>query len=59
MIKRSLIVSIVVGTLLTLINQGDILLVRDWEPSFVWKLPLTYTVPFLVANIAVLLNSRG
>ena len=59
MLKRSLLVSIVVGTLLILINQGDLLLVGDWKSSFFWKLPLTYTVPFLVATTAALLNSRG
>ena len=45
---RSLWVSLIVGTVLNLINQGDRLaagLPPDWG-----KLVLTYVVPFLVAS---------
>ena len=47
-VKRSLWVALVVGTLLNLINQGDRLAAGaapDWG-----KLALTYAVPFLVAS---------
>ncbi|MCZ6535271.1 MAG: nitrate/nitrite transporter NrtS [Chloroflexi bacterium] len=58
MLKRSLMVCLVVGTALTLINQGDILVAGEWRASFFWKMPLTYATPFMVATLGALLNSR-
>lgn len=46
--RRSLIVAIVVGTALNAINQGPEMLHGRWP--VVWKLALTYVVPFLVAS---------
>jgi hypothetical protein len=46
--RRSLLTTLVVGSFLNLINQGDALLRADainW-----WKLLLTYCVPFCVAT---------
>lgn len=48
MISRALKVSLVVGTVLNLINSGDALL-AGLLPEHVWKIPLTYLVPFLVS----------
>ena len=45
---ESLKVSAVVGTLLTAINQGDLLLKGRRPPA--WKVGLTYCVPFCVAT---------
>lgn len=47
-VRRSLLVSLVVGTALNLINQGPELL--GGMPPVWWKLALTYVVPFLVAS---------
>ena len=47
-LKRSLIVALLVGTALNLINQGHELL--SGGPPVMWKLALTYVVPFLVAT---------
>ena len=47
-LKRSLAVAVVVGTLLNLINQGDAIAVGA-APDWI-KLCLTYCVPFLVAT---------
>ena len=47
-VRRSLLVSLVVGTALNLINQGPELL-GGLKPVW-WKLGLTYLVPFLVAS---------
>jgi len=58
MLKRSLAVAVVVGTLLLIINQGDVLLSAEWPHALVWKIPLTYLVPFLVATWGALVNSR-
>eukprot|EP01025_Chloroclados_australasicus_P007006 TRINITY_DN12228_c0_g1_i1.p4 TRINITY_DN12228_c0_g1~~TRINITY_DN12228_c0_g1_i1.p4 ORF type:complete len:166 (+),score=3.01 TRINITY_DN12228_c0_g1_i1:468-965(+) len=46
--RRSLIVAIVVGTVLTLINQGPIIF-SGKQPVW-WKVGLTYIVPYLVAS---------
>lgn len=48
MFARALKVSLVVGTLLNLINSGDSLLSGNLPPH-PWKIPLTYLVPFLVS----------
>ena len=49
-LARSLRASLVVGTVLTALNQGDILLQGRFPPALWWKVPLTYLVPFLVAT---------
>ena len=47
-LRRNLIVAVVVGSLLTLINQPEALL---GEQAIVWwKVALTYVVPFGVAT---------
>lgn len=46
--RRSVVVAIVVGTALNLINQGPEMLSGKWP--VIWKLALTYVVPFLVAS---------
>ncbi len=53
-LRRSGLIAIVVGTVLTGINQGDVLLAGHWTPALAWKLPLTYAVPFIVATLGAL-----
>ena len=59
MLRRSLIVAIIVGTLLVAINQGNVILDGRFPPSLYWKIPLTYCVPFGVATTGALLNARS
>jgi hypothetical protein len=47
-VRRSTLVSLLVGTALNAINQGPELL--RGEPPVWWKLALTYAVPFAVAS---------
>jgi hypothetical protein len=47
-LRRSLLVALVVGTALNLINQGPEML--SGAAPVIWKLVLTYVVPFLVAS---------
>lgn len=56
--KRSALASLVVGTILVAINQGDLLLRGTWSASLAWKIPLTYAVPFCVATWGYLVNNR-
>jgi hypothetical protein len=58
MLRRSLVMSAVVGTALAAINQGDVLLNGPWVSTLAWKIPLTYAVPFIVATVSALLNNR-
>ena len=58
MLRRSAIVAVVVGTILTLLNQGDGLFVGNWNNALYWKIPLTYCVPFLVATYGALTAAR-
>ena len=58
LIARSLIIALIVGTLLTAINQGNVIFQGDASPALAWKIPLTYAVPYCVATVGALLNSR-
>jgi len=51
-------IAAIVGTVLLAINQGDVLLSSRWPAALIWRVPLTYVVPFLVATWGALLNSR-
>ncbi len=59
MLRRSLVASMVVGTVLTGLNQGDAILSGQIAGALAWKIPLTYCVPFLVATYGALSNSRN
>ena len=59
LLKRSLLTGLVVGTILTAINQGNILADGQFPSELYWKIPLTYCVPFCVATWGALVNSRS
>ena len=59
LLKRSVLAALVVGTVLTALNQGDNLLAREWSSALYWKIPLTYCVPFLVSTYGALINNRN
>ena len=58
MVKRSLLTAAVVGSILTAINQGNVLTAGEFPSELFWKIPLTYCVPFCVATWGALINSR-
>ena len=47
-VRRSLILAAIVGTILNIINQGDAIF--SGGPVVAWKLVLTYCVPYCVAT---------
>jgi len=47
-VRRSLVIAVIVGTILNLINQGDAIVAGG--PVVAWKLALTYCVPYCVAT---------
>ncbi len=56
-VRRSLIVALIVGTVLNVINQGDLLLAG--ETPVLWKLALTYLVPHCVATYGAVTALRA
>jgi hypothetical protein len=56
-LRRTATIAIVVGVLLTLINQGSIILSGDATPATWIRTALNFVVPFLVSN-AGLLSAR-
>ena len=57
MLRRSLLTALVVGAILTLINQGPLLFDGRVPIALAWKIPLTFCVPFLVASWGALGNA--
>jgi len=51
-VVRGLKVGGVVGTILVAINQGDSLLAGNLPLDAMWKIPLTYCVPYCVSTYA-------
>ena len=58
MLRRSFFTALVVGTILTAINQGNLIAQGELSSTMLWKIPLTYCVPFCVATWGALINSR-
>ena len=61
-VLRSSKVSMIVGTVLVAINQGNLILsTAALPPDLYWKIPLTYCVPFCVSTYAAVdaILSRG
>ena len=58
LLRRSALTALLVGTVLTLINQGTDLAIGQVSAALLWKVPLTYAVPFCVATWGALGSSR-
>jgi hypothetical protein len=58
-LRRTVRISLVVGSCLFLINQLDVVL-RSAETTLTWaKIPLNYLVPFVVSNLGLLSGRRS
>ena len=57
-VQRSLLISLIIGTLLTAINQGNLIVQGDLSANLAWQVPLTYLVPYCVATTGAILNAR-
>jgi hypothetical protein len=57
-LRRTVTVALVVGTLLFVINQLDVVLSGHATATTWLKVGLTYLVPFCVSNYGVLIASR-
>ena len=59
LVRRSLLIGLIVGTVLTAINQGNIIAQGGFPAALYWKVPLTYAVPYCVATAGAILNARS
>ena len=57
-VRKAAQTALVVGTILTLINQSDALLAHHGTLALLWKIPLTYGVPYMVSMYGALSISR-
>jgi hypothetical protein len=58
-LRRTVKIALVVGTILTLINQLDVVLRGD-ATGITWvKTGLNYCVPFIVSNLGLLAGKRA
>ena len=51
-VVRGLNVGVIVGTILTAVNQGDLILAGALDASSAWKISLTDLVPYCVSTYA-------
>jgi hypothetical protein len=51
-LRRSVVTCLIVGAVLTAINQGDALLRGEFDSVMAWKIGLTFLVPFVVATMS-------
>lgn len=49
-VNKAITISLTVGTVLNLINQGDFIFQMQWEKISVFKVFLTYLTPFCVST---------
>jgi hypothetical protein len=57
-LHRAIYIALIVGTILTIINQGDILLAGAVTPLVMAKILLTYAVPCSVSTFSALSANR-
>ena len=58
-LRRGLRVGLIVGTILTTINQGDVILAGEVTAGIAGKILLTYCVPFCVSTYASVASVLG
>ncbi len=58
-LKRSLIVTVFVGTILMIINHGDVIIEGNLTATHSFKIILTYLVPFLVSTYSSVESKRN
>lgn len=55
-LRRTLKIALIVGTWLTLLNQGDAFWSEGWDGGILIKMALNYLTPFVVSNLGLLSN---
>ena len=57
-LRRTLTIALVVGCILSIINQGDVIVHGDATRGTLLKACLNFVVPFVVSNLGVLTGDR-
>jgi hypothetical protein len=57
--KRALLTAVIVGTILTLINQVDVIVSGEATLATYLKCAGNYLTPFIVANVGMLIGRGG
>lgn len=57
-LRRTLTIAVVVGPVLTAINQADVIARGEATSTTVAKAVLNYLVPFIVSNLGLLVGTR-
>ena len=57
-LKRTLMTAVIVGTVLTLLNQADVIATGEATSTTFLKCAANYLVPFIVSNVGMLIG-RG
>ena len=57
--KRSLAIAVVVGCLLSITNQADVLMQEGLTPMIGFKILMNFFIPFAVSSVSALLNRNG
>ena len=57
--RRTLRIALVVGVVLTLINQGDVIVGGEGSTVTWAKVGLNFCVPFIVSNLGLLAGKRA
>lgn len=55
-LHRTITIAVIVGTWLTLLNQGGALLSGEWTDGLLLRMSLNYLTPFIVSNLGLLSN---
>ena len=58
-LRRTVVIALVVGTILTLINQADVIIAGDASTATWIKAGLNFCVPFVVSNLGLLAGKRA
>jgi hypothetical protein len=56
--RRCLVIALVVGTLLSLVNQGDALLRGQIDGVTLLRVVANYAIPFIVSNLGAMAATR-
>jgi len=52
--RRCVVIAIVVGTLLTFVNEFDVILGSRSDPELAWRIGANYLIPFVVSNLGAM-----
>jgi hypothetical protein len=58
-LRATIRIALVVGVVLTGVNEGDTLASRHLSSALAFKIPLNFIVPFLVSNLGLLAGRPG